>query len=92
MQEIEVNKTGRHEYDVAVVQEDGNTTSHHVWVPPRLRVDLGAAPADDPRLVHESFSFLLEREPATAILGEFGLDVISRYFPEYEDEIRARLS
>ncbi len=38
-----------------------------------------------------SFEFLLEREPATSILREFSLDVISRYFPGYPAEIRARL-
>ena len=42
-------------------------------------------------LVRASFEFLLEREPATAILRVFGLDVISQYFPGYPAEIRARL-
>jgi hypothetical protein len=42
-------------------------------------------------LVRASFEFLLEREPATSILHEFSLDVISRYFPGYPAEIRARL-
>jgi hypothetical protein len=35
--------------------------------------------------------FLLEGEPATSILHEFSLDVISQYFPAYPAEIRARL-
>lgn len=38
-----------------------------------------------------SFEFLPEREPASAILSEFDLPVISRYFPEYEGEIRQKL-
>ena len=38
-----------------------------------------------------SFEFLLEREPTSAILPEFSLDVIGRYFPEYEDELPRRL-
>jgi hypothetical protein len=42
-------------------------------------------------LVRASFEFLLEREPATSILREFSLDVISQYFPGYPAEIRARL-
>jgi hypothetical protein len=43
-------------------------------------------------LVRASFEFLLEREPNTSILEEFDLDIISRYFPEYEREIGKRLS
>jgi hypothetical protein len=42
-------------------------------------------------VVRESFAFLLEREPNTSILGEFSLDVISRYFPEYSQELPRRL-
>ncbi|MFQ6117921.1 MAG: hypothetical protein ACE5LQ_06610, partial [Candidatus Bipolaricaulia bacterium] len=43
------------------------------------------------RLVEQSFRFLLEREPKEAILKRFDLTVISRYFPEYEEEIARRL-
>lgn len=39
------------------------------------------------QIVRASFEFLLEREPASSILAEFSLDVIGRYFPEYEDEL-----
>ena len=35
---------------------------------------------------------LLEREPATSILGQFSLSDISRYFPEYPGELADRLS
>jgi hypothetical protein len=41
--------------------------------------------------LEESFRFLLEREPNTSILPSFGLLLIGRYFPEYQQEIRARL-
>ena len=43
------------------------------------------------RVVCASFEFLLEREPASSILPEFSLDVIGRYFPEYDDELPRRL-
>ena len=72
--------------------EDGaTTTSHRVHVPDALIADLGLADIDRERIVHESFAFLLEREPPSSILGEFSLDVIPRYFPEYHDELRRRL-
>jgi hypothetical protein len=43
-------------------------------------------------LIEESFSFLLERESNTSILRSFRITDISRYFPEYEREIRRRLA
>ncbi len=39
-------------------------------------------------LVKWSFEFLLKREPKEAILRQFDITVISRYFPEYEAKIR----
>jgi hypothetical protein len=54
-------------------------------------VSLGCGHVAAEELVRASFEFLLEREPATSILREFSLDVISQYFPGYPAEIRARL-
>jgi hypothetical protein len=42
-------------------------------------------------VVRESFEFLLEREPASSILARFSLTDISRYFPEYPEELARRL-
>jgi hypothetical protein len=66
-------------------------TSHQVSVPAEFRARLGCGHVEPGELVRVSFEFLLEREPATSILHEFSLDVISRYFPGYPAEIRARL-
>ncbi len=66
-------------------------TSHQVSVPAGFPASLGCGHVDPVDLVRASFEFLLEREPATSILREFSLDVISRYFPGYPAEIRARL-
>jgi hypothetical protein len=72
--------------------EDGATTTRHrVHVPDALIGDLGLAGVDRELIVRESFEFLLEREPPSSILGEFSLDVIPRYFPEYHDELQRRL-
>jgi hypothetical protein len=73
------------------VEDGATTTSHRVHVPDALIADLGLADIDGELVVRESFEFLLEREPPSSILGEFSLDVISRYFPEYHDELRRRL-
>jgi hypothetical protein len=73
------------------VTEGQVTTSHRVFVPPTLVEDLGLDEADATRLVEASFEFLLEREPNTAILRDFALDDIARFFPDYFDEVRTRL-
>jgi hypothetical protein len=67
-------------------------TSHQVSVPAGFPARLGCSHVDPGELVRASFEFLLEREPATSILRQFSLDVISQYFPIYPAEIHARLS
>lgn len=88
MADITVVPAGPREFEVVV---GGSGTEHRVTVPEGLieRLDL---PGDDlERVVRESFEFLLEREPASSIMREFSLDVIPRYFPEYEEELPKRL-
>jgi hypothetical protein len=53
---------------------------------------LAPGTADPTRLVEASFAFLLERESPQMILRSFDLVEIARYFPEYETEIRRRVS
>jgi hypothetical protein len=79
--QIDVTPLSAREFDVTV---DG-ASRHRVSVPARFGDD------DLKRVVRMSFEFLLEREPASSILREFSLDVIGRYFPEYEDELPRRL-
>jgi hypothetical protein len=66
-------------------------TSHEVSVSTGFAASLGCGHVTPEKLVRTSFEFLLEREPATSILREFSLDVISRYFPGYPAEISGRL-
>lgn len=91
MSEINVTAMGPGQFGVQV-REGDTTTSHQVTVPDELIEELGLPDVDQEKLVEESFGFLLEREPATSILEEFPLTTISRYFPEYPDELRSRLS
>ena len=81
MADIAITPAGDRCYDVTV---DGESR-HRVSVPARFGDE------DLERVVRVSFEFLLEREPASAILPEFSLDVIGRYFPEYETELPRRL-
>jgi hypothetical protein len=92
MTEITVTRTGPERFGVQVTEGD-QTTSHQVTMPPSLMGDLLRLKwVDAVDVVRESFAFLLEREPATAIKREFALTEISQYFPEYYDELHRRLT
>ncbi len=79
------------EYGVEV--EEGNeTTGHKVRLPQTFLDDLLLASVDEELIVRETIDFLLEREPATSILPEFSLEDVSRYFPEFPEELQRRLS
>ncbi len=91
MTDISITAMGPRQFGVQVREGDAET-SHRVTVPEGLVDDLQLAEDDLERVVRESFLFLLDREPASSILPEFSLDEISRYFPEYTDELTTRLS
>jgi len=46
---------------------------------------------DPEQVVRAAFAFLLEREPASAILSQFDCSVIRRYFPEVDRELPKQL-
>lgn len=87
---ISITPAGPNEFGVEVT-EGSETTSHRVIVPPSLLKDWGLQETDSEDVVRESFAFLMEREPASSILPEFSLAIISRYYPEYRDELPERL-
>jgi hypothetical protein len=91
MAEISISRLAAREFRVQV-REGGRETTHRVSVPERLGERLELRDEDLERVVRESFRFLLEREPATSILAKFSLGDISRYFPEYPNELAHRLS
>ncbi len=74
------------------MREAGSETRHAVRVERADLERLDPAARDPSMLVRASFEFLLERERKESILRRFGLTEIGRYFPEYEQEIRRRLS
>lgn len=74
-----------------VIGDDAGATRHEVSVDRETLRDL--APSATPEmLVTESFAFLLEREPREAIMREFELPIVGRFFADYPDEIRRRLA
>ena len=79
------------EYGVEV--EEGNeVTGHKVRLPEGFLDDLLLTGVDEELIVRETIDFLLEREPATSILPEFSLADVSRYFPEFPEELQRRLT
>ena len=75
--------------DVFVVTvADGMTTTHTVTVTDQSLTDLTGNNVTKTQLLEFSFNFLLDREPNTSILSSFDINVISRYFSDYRDEVR----
>ena len=86
---IEVKHSAGDEWFVTV--KGGTTTRHRVHLVQTDLDRLGQGKSAE-QLIEESFRFLLDREPNTSILSSFDLLLIGRYFPEYESEIRERMS
>jgi hypothetical protein len=89
--EIHVEKMDEEEFLVRVA-EGKSSTMHRVTL---RRADcdrLAAGKIGPSELVRRSFEFLLENEPKESILPRFELTVISRYFPDFEHEMKRRLA
>jgi hypothetical protein len=74
--------------DFEVVVREGKGESRHLVTMSRetcQRLTTGKHTPE--RCVEAAFRFLLDREPKESILGRFDVDVISRYFPEFEREL-----
>ena len=90
MARIAVEPGDQSSYLVTVHDGDRRTT-HAVTVTSQDLDRYAPAGTTAERLLHASFEFLLEREPASAMLSTFALPVIERYFPEYPREIGKRI-
>ncbi len=88
---IEVEKVDNSKFRVRV-SESGSETIHNVTVSPTDYTRLANGKVEPEELVRQSFEFILERETKESILTRFDLSAISRYFQEYEREIKRRLS
>jgi hypothetical protein len=84
---IEVKKKNEKEFAV-VVDEEGSKTEHTVTLNDDYYQRLTGGRITKEELIKKSFQFLLERESKESILSRFNLEIIKRYFPEYEEEIR----
>jgi hypothetical protein len=87
---IEVEKFDASHFRVRVIEGESEST-HQVTLDPKDYARLAGGAVEPQELVRKSLEFLLEREPKESILSRFNLSVISRYFPEFEREIKKRL-
>ena len=71
-----------------VTVADSMTTTHEVTVNDQSLTDLTDHKVTKEQLLEFSFNFLLDREPNTSILSKFDINVISKYFSNYKDEVR----
>jgi len=71
-----------------VTVADSITTTHEVTVNDQSLTDLTEDKVTKEQLLEFSFNFLLDREPNTSILSKFDINVISKYFSDYRDEVK----
>ena len=83
---ISIEKQNDDVFEVTVV--DSITTTHEVTITDQSLSDLSENNVTKIQLLEFSFRFLLDREPNTSILSSFDINVISRYFSNYKDEVR----
>lgn len=91
MIDIQTDETREGWLFTVVISESESETRHRVTLKRADydRLTRGRCAAET--LARKSFEFLLQREPKEAILREFDLTVIGRYFPRFESEIQSSL-
>ena len=83
---VSIKKLSDDVFKVTVAET--STTTHTVTVTDQSLNDLTDNNVMKTQLLKFSFNFLLDREPNTTILSSFDINVISRYFSDYKDEVR----
>ena len=85
---VEATPTGPG-WECRVEVGEGMGRSRHVVRVQPADLERWGRPGERPeQLVTRAFEFLLAREPASQILQRFDVEVIQRYFPEFDREIR----
>ena len=83
---ISVEAIDNNSFKVSVTKD--SSTEHIVLLSDRFHQDVTNNKLTKTELITHSFEFLLKRESNQSILKKFNLEVISQYFPEYNDEIK----
>jgi hypothetical protein len=91
---IEVTRTAEadgFEFEV-VVRDDKSESRHAVKMSTESYLRLAGEAQTPEQCIEAAFRFLLDREPKESILDRFDVEVISRYFPEFEQELPGYLA
>ncbi len=91
MTQIAITEMGPRRFGVEI-EEGDQRTGHLVTVPESVVDELGLVDLDEARLVRESVGFLLDREPSTSIGEELSLDELPQRYPDFYEELRARVT
>jgi hypothetical protein len=78
-------------FDVRV-REGRGESRHRVTIPAEDADRYAASGVGLDRCVEAAMAFLLDREPKESILGAFDIQVIRRYFPEFDEAFPAYLA
>lgn len=84
--DVSITKQQENEEDWQFEVETPAGTAHEVTLDKeyyRQRTDERITPEE---MIAKSFAFLLDREPAGAIMSTFNLSVIETYFPSYKEK------
>ena len=83
---ISIKILSNSEYEVTVKSK--TVTTHIVTLSDEVHKKLTKEKVTKEELLDFSFKFLLDREPNTSIMSSFELTVISRYFSDYEKNVK----
>ena len=83
---ISIKEISDNKFEVFV--NKNSTTKHTVILSDKYYESLTNKKISKKKLLEYSFKFLLSREANTSILSFFELETVSKYFPEYESEIK----
>ena len=86
---IDIVEINHNLFDVNIV--DKVETSHRIELDDDYHQELSKGKLQKKQLILFSIEFLLSREPNTAILSSFKLQLINSYFSEFENEIIVKI-
>lgn len=87
---ISVQRQGPGCYEVTA-REGLLTTRHQVSVSTDVLDILGLSAVEATKVVRETFTMLLEREPATSVPAQVNLEAVGNCYPDFWSELRQRV-
>ncbi|MAT87704.1 MAG: hypothetical protein CL532_04025 [Aestuariivita sp.] len=80
---LKITQIDRDTFEVVV--QTGTTTQHIVKVSDQILNEFTFDKLSKEQFVKKSFLFLLKKEPNTAIMGDFNIEEIESFFPEFRN-------